>query len=136
MEDKIFKTYDIRGIFSEEISEEGAYFVGRAYASYLGPHAKIVVGRDGRSSSPQLFKKLKEGMIDSGGHVFNLGMSTTPLLNYSVIKKEFDGGAMVTASHNPPKYNGFKLIKAKGLQLYGKEIKIIKKIIKNKEFLS
>lgn len=135
MEDNIFKTYDIRGVFPSEINEETAYLVGRAYASYLGPNAEIAIGRDGRGSSPQLFKKIKEGMIDSGAKVFSLGSATTPFLNYSVITKEIDGGVMVTASHNPPEYNGFKLIKSRGLQLHGKEIKKIKKIIKNKEFL-
>lgn len=136
MKDKIFKTYDIRGVFPDEINKETAYLVGRAYASYLGANAKIAVGCDGRNSSPQLFKNLKRGMIDSGARVFSLELATTPFLNYTVITKKFDGGVMVTASHNPPRYNGFKFIKSEGLQMYGKEIKKIKKIIKKKEFLS
>ncbi len=136
MDDKIFKKYDIRGTYPDQLDEETAFLVGRAYTSFLGENPVLVVGRDGRKSSPNLFEKLKEGIIASGGDVIDIGLSNTPLLNFTLINQEASGGIMVTASHNPTQFNGFKLIKSKGLQIYGKEIKKIKKIIKNEEFIA
>jgi len=135
MNEEIFKTYDIRGIAPDFLNEEVAYAVGRAFVTFLKKEKpEIVVGRDGRKTSKKLFENLKRGLIDSGARVYDLGLANTPLVNFSVCDSDYDGGIMVTASHNPPEYNGFKLIREKGLQIHGKEIKKIKKIIKNEEF--
>ncbi|MGM0438961.1 MAG: phosphomannomutase/phosphoglucomutase [Patescibacteria group bacterium] len=135
MEDKIFKTYDIRGLSPEELDKETAYLVGRGFVSFLDEeNPEIVVGRDARKTSPALFKELKRGLIDSGATVFDIGVATTPLLNFAVCKYSHSGGVMVTASHNPPEYNGLKLIKENGLQVYGKGIKKIKNLIKKEKF--
>ena len=136
MEEKIFKTYDIRGLSPKELDYETAYLAGRAFVTFLDEeNPEIVVGRDGRETSPELFKKLKEGLADSGAKVFDIGLASTPLLNFAVCRYDHSGGIMVTASHNPPEYNGMKLIKRGGLQVYGKQIKKIKNIIKKERFI-
>ena len=135
MEEKIFKTYDIRGLSPGELDEEVAYLVGKGFVSFLDEeNPEIVVGRDGRETSPKLFESLKRGLIESGATVFDIGMATTPLLNFAVCKYGHSGGVMITASHNPPEYNGMKLIKKNGLQVYGKQIKKIKNLIKKEKF--
>ena len=136
MEEKIFKTYDIRGFSPEELDYETAYLTGRAFVTFLDEgNPEVVVGRDGRETSPKLFEKLKEGLVDSGAKVFDIGLASTPLLNFAVCRYDHSGAVMVTASHNPPEYNGMKLIKRKGLQVYGKQIKKIKNIIKKERFI-
>lgn len=133
--EKIFKTYDIRGVYKSEINEDVAYKIGKAFVAFLGKeNPKIVIGRDGRISSPLLFNALKKGVLDSGGDVVNTGLSTTPLLNFTVAKNNYDGGVMVTASHNPKEFNGFKVIKENALQVYGEDILKIKKIIDDNDF--
>lgn len=134
---EIFKTYDIRGVYKKELDEKAAYLSGRAFVTFLGKESPVLaVGRDGRSSSPSLFKELKRGIVDSGGKVIDMGICNTPLLNLSVAKNKFDGGVMVTASHSPPEFNGLKLVKEKALQIYGEDIKKIKQIIEKEEFVS
>ncbi len=136
MNDKIFKTYDVRGLSPDELDEKTAYLIGRGFVSFLGKkNPEIVVGRDGRETSPALFKNLKKGLVDSGATVLSVGLASTPLVNFAVCNFNHDGGIMVTASHNPPEYNGIKLIRGKGLQIHGKEIKKIRKIIKNRDFV-
>ncbi len=128
---KIFKEYDIRGVYPKEINEDTAYKIGRAFVEFLGKSNKkieIVIGRDGRKSSPSIFESLKKGMIDSGANVLDIGLANTPLLNFTVCKKKLAGGVMVTASHNPPNFNGLKLIKKGGLQVYGKEIQEVREL--------
>jgi len=118
----VFKTYDIRGIYPNQINEELAYKVGRGYAQFLKNLLKkdtlqVVVGRDMRFSSPALQKYLIEGLKKEGCVVYNLGLCTTPLVSFAVCTKKFDGGVMVSASHNPKEYNAFKIIKYPMLQL-------------------
>lgn len=104
----IFKAYDIRG---KEISKETAYNLGISFVIFLNKkHPKIVVGRDGRLSSPELFKYFKKGVKDFGGKIIDIGISTTPMLYFSSCFLKTDGGVMITASHNPKEYNGFKLV--------------------------
>jgi phosphomannomutase len=133
--EKMFKTYDIRGIYGTEIEESDAYKIGRAVVTFFGKKTpKIVIGRDGRTSSPSLFNALKRGVLDSGGVVINTGLSNTPLLNFTVAKFGYDGGVMVTASHNPKEFNGFKIVRENALQVYGKDILKIKEIINKNNF--
>jgi phosphomannomutase len=104
----IFKAYDIRGIYPSEINEEAAYAIGRAAAQYLDAKA-IAVGRDARSHSPALFDALARGITDAGCDVVDLGLLTTPMAYFAAGNLDVDAAISVTASHNPPEYNGMKI---------------------------
>ncbi|MBI5072113.1 phosphomannomutase/phosphoglucomutase [Candidatus Falkowbacteria bacterium] len=105
----IFKAYDIRGIYPKDLNEETVYRVGRA--AVLLTHAKtVVIGRDARVSSDSLVQALTKGILEQGANVVDIGVVTTPMLNFAVAEyKEHEAGIMVTASHNPKEYNGLKL---------------------------
>lgn len=108
MNPSIFKAYDIRGIYPNDIDEESAYKIGRATATILGAQ-KLAVGRDARASGPSLQEALMQGIIDAGCDVINIGMITTPMLYFSSWHLNVDGALSVTASHNPAEYNGVKI---------------------------
>src|SRR3990172_11929407 len=112
--EEIFRTYDIRGIYPNEINEEVAYKIARAFAAYLKA-STIPVAYDMRESSQPLAQKIFEGLVDSGIKAIDIGMMPTPVLNFAVAEKKFKGGLMVTASHNPKEYNGIKLIGEKAV---------------------
>jgi phosphomannomutase/phosphomannomutase/phosphoglucomutase len=105
-----FKAYDLRGRIPEELNEDVAYRVGRAYAEFVKPK-KVVVGRDIRLSSEELCKALEQGLLDSGVDVYDIGLCGTEVVYYATFAREMDGGIMVTASHNPPDYNGMKFVR-------------------------
>jgi phosphomannomutase len=105
---EIFKAYDIRGVYPEEINEDTVYNIGRALAEYLKPK-KIVIGRDIRKSSDALREALIKGIIEGGVDVVDIGIATTPMIYYASGKLEVDAGVIITASHNPAEYNGLKL---------------------------
>lgn len=127
MNKKAFKEYDIRGLYPEEVNEETAYKVGRALVDFLNKgSSEVVIARDGRSSSESLFSSLKKGVLDSGGTVVDIGLSTTPMFSFFICKNKYSKGVMVTASHNPPCFNGFKIAKEKGLQVHGKELQLLR----------
>lgn len=107
----IFKAYDIRGIYGENMTDEVAYRIGRAAAQYLNV-PEIAVGRDMRTSSPQLAAAIIQGIIDNGTNAIDLGMVTTDALYFAVGKFNYPAGVMITASHNPGKYNGMKFCRA------------------------
>jgi phosphomannomutase len=107
----IFGSYDIRGIYGENLNDEVAYRIGRAAAQYLQV-PEIAVGRDMRLSSPQLAAALIRGITDEGVNVIDLGLTTTDELYFAVGKFKYSAGVMVTASHNPGKYNGMKFCRA------------------------
>ena len=108
---QIFREYDIRGIYNEDLNENVAYTIGRSFGTYIKgrEHYKVLVGHDNRTSSPELSSALIKGITDSGMNVIDLGLVTTPM--YYFARKYFNiaAGIMVTASHNPKEYNGFKL---------------------------
>ncbi len=116
----IFKAYDIRGIYPDQINGEIAYQIGYALAGYLKPKA-IAVGRDMRLSSDELFDNLTRGIQDYGADVIDLGLISTDGLYYAVGKFEYDGGVMITASHNPKQYNGLKICRKNAIPLSGQE---------------
>jgi phosphomannomutase len=116
MDLSIFKAYDVRGKYPEEINEEAAVSIGRAFARYLSAK-QIVVGRDMRTSSPALSAKIIEGITAEGADVIDIGECTTPMMNFAVAAYDYDGGVMVTASHDPANYNGLKLVSKKQGQL-------------------
>jgi phosphomannomutase len=116
---KIFKAYDIRGIYPEDVNEEVAYNIGLGYAQMRRKETgkeeglQIVVGSDMRLSSPALREKLIGGLTDGGMNVVDIGLASTPTFYFAVAHYKYDGGILVSASHNPKEYNGFKLVREK-----------------------
>ncbi|MDY6965593.1 MAG: phosphomannomutase/phosphoglucomutase [Halobacteriota archaeon] len=122
----IFRAYDIRGVFGEDLTLEIAEDIGKAYGTYLG--GDIVVGMDNRLSSDEVKRSLIKGLISTGTNVVDVGIVPSPVLYFAIEHLKKDGCIMVTASHNPPKYNGFKLNKG-NLPLTSDEIQGLKRII-------
>jgi phosphomannomutase len=104
----IFKAYDVRGVVPEQLGAADAHRIGRAVARHFGAR-QIVVGRDARRSSPELGDALLRGISEEGVDVIDIGLVATPMLYFAVEALAADGGVMVTASHNPAQYNGFKI---------------------------
>jgi phosphomannomutase/phosphoglucomutase len=119
----IFKAYDIRGIVNEDLTIETVVLIGKAIGSESIDRGErgIVVGRDGRTSGPDLMNALVEGIKSTGCHVVKIGMIPTPVLYYATYSKGASSGVMITGSHNPPNYNGFKMMIA-GETLSGERI--------------
>ena len=107
----IFRGYDIRGIYGEDLDEDVAYTIGKGFGSYIQELGKTVaiVGHDNRVSSPELSNAFIKGAIETGITVYNIGLVTTPMYYYSWMKLGIVSGAMITATHNPKEYNGFKI---------------------------
>jgi phosphomannomutase len=114
----IFKAYDIRGLYPQEFNETVAREIGRGYAAYLQP-GTIAVSRDMRVSSPAIAAAFIEGARSHGANVVDYGMLGTDQLYFAVVEDGLDGGAQVTASHNPGEYNGIKMVRAGALPLSG-----------------
>ncbi len=108
---KCFKAYDVRGVVPDELSDELAYRIGRAYAAVVAPR-KVCVGRDVRPSGEGLVRALTEGLTDAGVDVVDIGLVGTEQVYFATFHYGLDGGIMVTASHNPPEYNGMKMVRA------------------------
>lgn len=108
----IFRAYDIRGIIDSTLTTDTAYWIGRAVGSesIAKGESNVVVGRDGRLSGPDMAQALIQGLLDCGCHVTDLGMVPTPVLYFATHMLEASSGVMVTGSHNPPDYNGFKIV--------------------------
>jgi len=131
----IFRAYDIRGIYGRDLTEEVAARIGRALASYMDGEGKnMLVGRDVRLSSKPLADALIEGMLSGGFNVEDIGVVTTPLLNFSSVHYGKNGGVMVTASHNPPEWNGFKIWTETGFISMGMGMETLKEIAIKGEF--
>ena len=133
----IFKAYDIRGIVEKELTPEVVKLIGLAIGSESIAHGErgIVVGRDGRLTGPMLSESLISGLIESGCHVVDIGMVPTPLVYFATYTKGASSGVMVTGSHNPPEYNGFKIMIA-GETLAADKIQNLYSRIVNQEFSS
>lgn len=114
----IYKAYDIRGIYPEQLNEEIAEQIGRAYIEFTGAK-KVVVGRDMRPHSTPLFDALAKGMTEQGADVINIGLCSTPMSYFANGKLGADGSIIITASHNPGEWNGFKLCKAQAVPISG-----------------
>lgn len=102
-----FHSYDLRGKYPDEISQEEAVKVGKAYGTWLETE-KVMVARDGRNHSEKISESFKQGLISTGKTVVDIGQMPSPVLYYGVKEKSFEAGAVVTASHNPSEYTGFK----------------------------
>jgi len=125
-----FREYDIRGIAGTDITEELAYRLGKAYAAMLPADESrhIAVGRDVRLSGPELQAAVMRGLTDAGHNVIDIGINPTPLAYYAVYRLDMGGCIMVTASHNPGDYNGFKMMIGKS-SLYGEDIQRLKTLM-------
>jgi phosphomannomutase len=118
LDPKVFKAYDVRGIYPGELDEEGAYAIGRAYAAQFEPE-RVAVGRDMRLSAPSMSQAVMSGVADGGAEVLDLGMVGTEMLYFAVGSLGLDGGVAVTASHNPKEYTGMKIVREGALPVGG-----------------
>ena len=116
----IFKAYDIRGVYPDEVNEDAARAIGEAFVVYLKAK-RIAVGRDMRLSSPALAAAFIEGAVDQGADVVDYGMIPTDMLYFAVARDRLDGGVQITASHNPKQYNGMKMVRKDAFPLSGEE---------------
>ncbi len=130
----IFRAYDIRGIYGKTLNEEIAWKIGAAIGSLLKEGEKVIVGRDGRLSSEVLEKKLIEGILSTGVNVVDIGMVPTPVLYFASAFLKGNLGVMVTASHNPPEWNGFKICDGNGFVIESEKIQEIRKLVSKGEF--
>lgn len=140
----IFKAYDIRGLYGTDFDNEMAYLLGLAFVELRkkdsdyqpGGKLKIAVAYDMRLSSPALRDNLLRGLITAGVEAIDLGLISTPTFYFAVAKYKYDGGIMISASHNPKEWNGFKLVRAKGVPVSGETgINFIKEQIIANHFL-
>lgn len=106
----IFKAYDVRGVYPSELDENKAYKIGRAFVEFL-KCKKVIIGRDMRVSSPSLHDSVIKGITESGADVIDIGLCSSPMMNFASATIEADGAMMITASHNPKEYNGFKFFR-------------------------
>jgi phosphomannomutase len=118
LDPKVFKAYDVRGIYPDELDEAGAEAIGRAYVEQFEPR-RMAVGRDMRLSSPAMQEALMRGAASAGADVVDLGLVGTEMVYFAVGSLGLEGGAMVTASHNPKQYTGMKLVRRGALPVGG-----------------
>ncbi len=132
----IFREYDIRGIAKTDLKDEVVLVLGGAIGSYFREHGcrQITVGQDCRQTSARLRDRLTEGILATGLKIIDIGTCTTPLLYFSLHHLHPDGGIMITGSHNPPEYNGFKIAIGSST-LYGEQIQEIRRIAEAGQFV-
>jgi len=133
---EIFRLYDIRGVVDKDLTSETAELLGRGIGTYFRQHNRrdVALGRDCRLSSPIFSEALSRGLLSTGCQVTDLGTIPTPLLYFTIYYKKKEAGVIVTGSHNPPEYNGFKMMLGEET-LYGEAIQDIFAIIKNNDFI-
>src|SRR5262245_28410107 len=115
---RVFKAYDVRGVYPAELDEEGGYAIGRAFAEQFEPK-RIAVARDMRLSSPSMSQAVMSGAADGGADVLELGLAGTEMLYFAVGSLGLNGGIAVTASHNPKEYTGLKIVREGALPVGG-----------------
>lgn len=142
----IFRAYDIRGNFPSEVNGETANLIGQAFGTWLArsrretsdqsnpDKTKIIVGRDNRFSSDELSAKFIEGLAATGAEIIDIGLAVTPLVHFATIKYPVDAGVIVTASHNPKEFNGFRFDLKQAVPFYGEQIQTLRKIIEKADF--
>ena len=136
--DEIFREYDIRGIYGTDLNIDVAYTLGKSFGSYVQKDGNrvVIVGNDNRESGNILSEGLITGLLESGVDVINLGLVTTPMYYYAKKKNNIEAGIMITASHNPREYNGFKMSFSSIGNACGKEITDFRDFTNNKDYLS
>jgi phosphomannomutase/phosphoglucomutase len=137
MNPEIFREYDIRGIAGKDMDDNDVYNIGRALGSYIKRNSgkKICLSRDCRTTSDNYGKIVSKALTDAGCDVLDIGITTTPMLYYSIHRLYADGGIMITASHNPPEYNGFK-VNIGTDSLHGQDLQKIKNMILENDYES
>jgi len=133
---QIFREYDIRGVVDKDLTPDIVKTLGQGFGTHmvrLG-RRELVVGRDGRLSSKTFKEALVEGLISTGCHVIDIGLCPTPVYYFSIFHLDKDGGMMVTGSHNPPEFNGFKVSVGKST-IFGEEIQNLRRLIEKGEFV-
>jgi phosphomannomutase/phosphoglucomutase len=133
---EIFRQYDIRGIVDKDLNQETVEILGKAIGTYFRQHKRlhVAVGMDCRLSSPTFSESLIKGLLSTGCDVTELGTVPTPLLYFAIFYKKMDAGVMITGSHNPPEYNGFKMMVGEDT-LYGPAIQDLFHIIDSEAFI-
>lgn len=133
----IFRNYDIRGVYPQELNEANAKLIGKVLGTHLWKKGtnRVVVGRDDRLSSPALSKALIEGLVSAGCHVTDIGISITPAIHFLTCTQNFDMGVVVTASHNPKEFNGFRIDYRNAQQFYGDQVLMLRFMIEREEFV-
>ncbi len=130
---KAFHAYDIRGIYNKDFNKNDVYKIGFFLPQLLNTK-KILVGRDARESTPEVFKYLTKGINDAGADVYDIKLSTTPMVYYATAKFGFDASVQITASHNPKEYNGLKISRTNALPVgYDTGLGDLEKMIKNQQ---
>ncbi len=134
----IFRDYDIRGIYPQEINAETSLHVGKALGSLIVKKGKnkVVVSRDNRESSPELSEKLIQGLVSTGCHVTDIGVSITPIIHFLTCTMDFDLAINVTASHNPKQYNGFRIDYVNARSFYGDLVLMLRFLIERQDYLT
>ena len=136
MNPRIFREYDIRGLVDKDLTDEVVRLIGRGFATCLSRQGKrrVVVGRDGRLSSPRFRDPLVQGMVKGGLEVVDVGVCPTPVFYFSLFHLDREGGIMITGSHNPPEFNGFKVCVGKETSM-GSRSKTFARLMKSKNFV-
>jgi phosphomannomutase/phosphoglucomutase len=137
MNPNVFKTYDIRGVAETDFPNDEVRLLGRALGTYFLEHGErtVIVGRDNRHHSPRIRTALVEELLDTGCDVLDIGQTVTPVFYFAHFHYGVGAGVMITASHNPPEDNGFKIF-CGGSTIYGPEIQMVRKILERREFSS
>jgi len=132
----MFRMYDIRGVWNDDLTEETAELIGKAFGTYIQNEKGIkdvIVGRDNRISSKPIRNAVINGLVSTGCNVLDIGVLSTPAFYYSRILFNYDAGLMITASHNPPQFNGFKVAFGPST-IYGDELKKLYHIAEKGDF--
>jgi len=136
---KIFRAYDIRGTYPDQLNQETAGLIGKAFGSYLRKKTnlnspRVAVGQDCRTHSMELFEAFVAGLLSTGCEVTNLGITPSPYVYFVITEGKFDGGCNITASHNSKEYNGFKLMTSNAHAVFGNKLQELYQIIENGKF--
>ena len=128
-----FKAYDFRGVFGKDFNLDDIYKIGFFLPTLLKT-SKVLVGRDMRMSTPDMFSALSKGITDAGADVYDMGLTTTPMVYYFTAKHHFDASVMITASHNPKEYNGLKVSRTNALPVgFDTGLGELQKMVENKK---
>ena len=133
---KIFREYDIRAVYGKDLNEDVAYTIGKAFGTYVKKIGEscVLLGHDNRHSHSVLYPALMQGILDTGINVLSLGLITTPMHNFAKIHFDVNCAIMVTASHNPKEYNGFKMSIEKNDSLFGEKLQVFRKFLEKYKF--
>ncbi|MBN2664414.1 MAG: phosphomannomutase/phosphoglucomutase [Bacteroidales bacterium] len=132
---KAFHAYDIRGIYNQDFNKDDAYKIGFFLPKLLNTN-KILVGRDVRESTPEIFEFLSNGITDAGADVYDIGLATTPMVYFATAKLGFDASVQITASHNPKQYNGMKISRTNALPVgYDSGLADLEKMMNNEKIV-